>query len=169
MTSTPEGDGGISAAASSQTMAATKRSFQQGDARTQREQQRLTQLLASSVLSTNVVMLAMFVAFATIFLGTLVIGAIVTFLVGRFVKFVKLQWFDRALGAGFGVIRGWVFVAVVLLGLTAFGVQTERLMNSALAPYFLPGSRIIAVATPYDMKARFLVGYRAVEKWWREH
>ena len=57
------GHQGTSASASGPSMAAAPRSFQQGDGGTQREQQRLTQLLSSSVLSTNVVMLAMFVAF----------------------------------------------------------------------------------------------------------
>ena len=84
-------------------------------------------------------------------------------------KFAKLEWADRLLGAAFGLIRGWVIGAVLLLGLTAFEVQTERLKNSELAPYFLPGSRVIAVVTPYELKAKFLVGYRVMERWWREH
>ena len=83
-------------------------------------------------------------------------------------KFAKLQWADRLLGAAFGFIRGWMIGAVILLALTAFGVQTERLKNSELAPYFLPGSRVIAIMTPYEMKAKFLVGYRTLERLWRQ-
>jgi len=112
--------------------------------------------------------LALFLAFSVIFLVTLIAGSLAIWFTTRLMKFAHLQWFDRLLGAAFGFIRGWVFAAVLLLGLTAFDVQTERIRNSGLAPYFLPGSRVIAVLTPYDLKARFLVGYRAVEKWWRE-
>jgi len=112
--------------------------------------------------------LALFLAFFVIFLGTLLVGVLVVWLITRFMKFAKLEWADRVLGAAFGFIRGWLVVAVVLLALTAFDVQTERIKNSGLAPYFLPGARVIAVMTPYDLKARFLVGYRSVEKWWRE-
>jgi membrane protein required for colicin V production len=112
--------------------------------------------------------LALFFAFCVIFFGTLVVGFVVIWLVTRFMKFAKLQWFDRVLGAAFGFIRGWAFGAVLLLGLTAFNVQTERVRSSDLAPYFLPGARVIATVTPYDLKARFLVEYRAIEKWWRE-
>ena len=112
--------------------------------------------------------LALFLAFSLIFVGTLVLGVLVIWLVTRFMKFAKIEWFDQMLGAAFGFIRGWLLVSVLLLGLTAFDVQTERVKNSGLAPYFLPGARVIAVITPYDMKARFLVGYRAVEKWWRD-
>lgn len=112
--------------------------------------------------------LALFFGFSVIFLGTLLAGFVIIWLITRFMKFAKLQWADRLLGAAFGFIRGWVIGAVLLLGLTAFEVQTERLKNSELAPYFLPGSRVIAVLTPYELKAKFLVGYRALERWWRE-
>jgi membrane protein required for colicin V production len=113
--------------------------------------------------------IALFWGFSLIFLGTLVAGFIIIWLTTRFVKFAKLQWADRLLGAAFGFIRGWVISAVILLALTAFEIQTERLKNSELAPYFLPGSRVIAIMTPYEIKAKFLVGYRALERWWRQH
>ena len=87
--------------------------------------------------------LALFFAFSTIFIATLLIGAVVIWLLTRFMKFAHLQWFDRILGAAFGLVRGWVFASVLLLGLTAFNVQTERVRSSDLAPYFLPGSRVL--------------------------
>jgi membrane protein required for colicin V production len=110
--------------------------------------------------------LALFFGFSLIFLATLLAGVLTIWLITRFIKFAKLQWADRVLGADFGFIRGWLIGAVLLLGLTAFEVQTERLKNSELAPYFLPGSRVIATITPYELKAKFLVGYRALERWW---
>jgi membrane protein required for colicin V production len=112
--------------------------------------------------------IALFFGFSLIFVMTLVAGFVVIWLVTKFMKFAKLQWADRLLGAAFGFIRGWVISAVILLALTAFEIQTERLKGSELAPYFLPGSRVIAVMTPYEMKAKFLVGYRALERWWRQ-
>jgi len=107
--------------------------------------------------------------FSLIFLAILVAGFVGIWLTTRFMKLAKIQWADRMLGAAFGFIRGWVVGAVLLLGLTAFEVQTDRLKDSGLAPYFLPGSRVIAVLTPYELKAKFLVGYRAMERWWRDH
>jgi membrane protein required for colicin V production len=112
--------------------------------------------------------IALFFGFSLIFVMTLVAGFVVIWLVTKFMKFAKLQWADRLLGAAFGFIRGWVISAAVLLALTAFEIQTERLKGSELVPYFLPGSRVIAVMTPYEMKAKFLVGYRALERWWRQ-
>ena len=113
--------------------------------------------------------IALFLGFSLIFVMTLVTGFVVIWLITKFMKLAKLQWADRMLGAAFGFIRGWVISAAILLALTAFEIQTERLKGSELAPYFLPGSRVIAVMTPYEMKAKFLVGYRALERWWRQH
>jgi membrane protein required for colicin V production len=113
--------------------------------------------------------LALFLGFSLIFLAILIVGFVGIWLTTRFMKFAKLQWADRLLGAAFGFIRGWVLGAVLLLGLTAFEVQTERVKNSELSPYYLRGSRVIAVLTPYELKAKFLVGYRAMDRWWREH
>jgi membrane protein required for colicin V production len=111
---------------------------------------------------------ALFLGFSIVFLATLLAGFLVILLAARFMKFAKLQWADRLLGAAFGFVRGWMISAAILLALTSFEVQTERLKNSELAPYFLPGSRVIALVTPYELKAKFLVGYRALERWWRQ-
>ncbi|HTG74026.1 MAG TPA: CvpA family protein [Terriglobia bacterium] len=113
--------------------------------------------------------IALFLGFASIFLGTLIVGALVIWAVQKLVKFAKVQWFDRLLGAAFGFIRGWILGSVVFLVLTSFDLQSERVRDSQLAPYYLPGARIIALATPHDLKTRFMDGYRVVEKWWREH
>ena len=112
--------------------------------------------------------LALFFGFSIVFVGTLLAGFLGIWLITKFTKFAKLQWFDRLLGAAFGFVRGWALGSVIFLGLTSFDIQTDRVRSSFLAPYLLPGARVIAVITPYDMKARFLVGYRAIERWWRE-
>jgi membrane protein required for colicin V production len=112
--------------------------------------------------------LALFFGFSVVFLGTLLVGFLVTWLITKFVKLARIQFFDRCLGAAFGFIRGWLLGAIIFMGLTAFNVQTERVKSSELAPYFLPGSRVIAYLTPYDLRARFLVGLRTIEKWWQQ-
>ena len=113
--------------------------------------------------------IALFLGFAIVFLGTLLVGAFVIWIARKLIKFAQIQWFDRLLGAAFGFIRGWILGAIVFLALTSFDLQAERVKSSRLAPYFLPGARIIVLATPRDLKTRFTDGYVAVEKWWREH
>lgn len=113
--------------------------------------------------------IALFLGFAIVFLVTLIAGSLVVWIAQKLVKFAKVQWFDRLLGAAFGFVRGWVLGSIVLLALTSFGLQAERVKGSQLAPYLLPGASVIALAAPTDLKTRFLDGYRAVEEWWREH
>jgi len=112
---------------------------------------------------------ALFLGFSIVFLGTLLAGVFIIWVTQKVVKFAKIQWFDRVLGAGFGFIRGWLLGSIVFLILTSFNLQAERVKSSRLAPYYLPGARLIAVAAPQDLKSRFTDGYLAIEKWWREH
>src|SRR5262245_35282154 len=55
--------------------------------------------------------IALFLGFSIVFLGTLFVGLLVTWLITKFVKLAQIQWFDRCLGAAFGFIRGWVLGA----------------------------------------------------------
>jgi membrane protein required for colicin V production len=112
--------------------------------------------------------LALFLGFSIVFLGTLIAGILIAWLVSTFVKLAKLQWFDRCLGALFGLVRGWMLGGIILVGLTAFNIQSVSVKNSVLAPYFLPASRMIALVTPSDFKDRFRSGYAAIERWWKE-
>ena len=112
--------------------------------------------------------LALFLGFSIVFLGTLIAGALIAWLVSTFVKLVRLQWFDRCLGALFGLVRGWMLCGIVLVGLTAFNIQSASVKNSVLAPYFLPASRMVALVTPSEFKDRFRSGYAAIEQWWKE-
>jgi len=112
--------------------------------------------------------LALFLGFSIVFLGTLIAGGLVAWLVSKFLKLAKLQWFDRCLGALFGLIRGWLLGGIVFVGLTAFNIQSASVKQSVLAPYFLPASRMIALVTPSEFKDRFRSGYATIERWWRE-
>lgn len=60
-------------------------------------------------------------AFAMLFIGTVLVGGLVNFLVGQLVAKTGLTATDRALGMLFGFVRGVVIVAVLVLlaGLTA--------------------------------------------------
>ena len=61
------------------------------------------------------------VAFVMLFVGTVMVGGVVGFLVGKLVEKSGLTATDRALGVVFGVARGVVIVAVLVMlaGLTS--------------------------------------------------
>ncbi len=113
--------------------------------------------------------LALFFGFFLLFGGTLIVGFTLIWLIYRFFEFAHIEWFDRLLGGAFGFVRGWLIGVVIFLGLTSFEVQSQVVRDSELSPYFLPGSRIVAVVTPFELKAKFMVGYEAVQRWWSEN
>ncbi|HET6962063.1 MAG TPA: CvpA family protein [Terriglobia bacterium] len=112
--------------------------------------------------------IASLVGFILIFLGVLLAGAIISFVVTKFLRVVDLQWFDRLLGAAFGLARGWLVGSVIFLGLTAFPVQIEVVQHATLGPHLLMSARVLAVITPAPLKEQFLEGYDKVRSLWEK-
>lgn len=75
------------------------------------------------------------VAFALIFVGVLVLGALVAFLLSKLVHAVGLGFVDRFLGAVFGLARGVLVVLILVLvaGLTTLP-RHEWWQNATLGP-----------------------------------
>ncbi len=60
---------------------------------------------------------ANFIGFFIVFIGCVVLGAVTSAIISRFVKTVGLSWFDHFLGAVFGVIRGTLLGLAVITAL----------------------------------------------------
>ncbi|HEX5708474.1 MAG TPA: CvpA family protein [Pyrinomonadaceae bacterium] len=78
----------------------------------------------------------------------------------RGLRRARLEWFDRALGAGFGLVRGAAFCSVVYLALTAFPVHIEAVEEALSAPALAVGARLVAACTSEDVRGRFVEEYR---------
>jgi membrane protein required for colicin V production len=113
--------------------------------------------------------LALFVAFSLLFAGTLAVGFTLIWVTYRVFRIAHIEWFDRVLGGAFGFVRGWLIAAAIFVGFTSFGIRADAVRNSELSPYFLAGSRAIVAMTPFELKARFMVGYEEVQRWWSEN
>lgn len=73
---------------------------------------------------------------------------------------VRLEWFDRVLGAAFGFVRGLAVCSVIYLALTAFPVRLETVTGALTAPALIEGARLLSVCTSADVRARFISEYR---------
>lgn len=100
--------------------------------------------------------------FLTIFIAIVLLAGIIARLARWFFKEAGLRWFDRLLGAAFGLIRGVLFAAVFLLALTSFAPNTEALARSSIAPYVLVVARAAIWAAPGQVRARFDDGLKAL-------
>lgn len=108
--------------------------------------------------------LALGVSFLLLFIATLVLGALVSALAKKLIRKAELQWFDRFLGAVFGLVRGLLVDCIVLLVLMAFAIQQQAVQKSMLAPYITAGSRVLALAMPGNMRNDFRSGFEKFKK-----
>lgn len=79
------------------------------------------------------------VAFGSLFIATLMVGALVNYLIGELVKITGLSATDRVLGMVFGLLRGFVVVmAILLLIPPIISIDQDRWWTeSILIPDFL--------------------------------
>ncbi len=103
--------------------------------------------------------IALGLGFLVLFLGTLLLGSLVSLLARKLIKTAGVQWFDRFLGAIFGMVRGVVVDCVLLLVLLAFAIKPDAVRQSSLAPYVTAGAKTISLAMPSNLKAQFRLGF----------
>jgi len=77
------------------------------------------------------------VAFAGVFIGTLILGGLVQWLIGALVKSTGLTGTDRLLGFVFGGVRGVVVCLVGLIAIRSFAQSTGWWQESLLVPEVL--------------------------------
>ena len=104
------------------------------------------------------------IGFIAILLAVAILAGIIGRIARWLMKEVGLHWFDRILGGAFGLVRGSLTAAFVLLGFTTFNPQSTWLEGSRLAPYFLVVAHGASWLAPYDVRARFRQGSELVTK-----
>jgi membrane protein required for colicin V production len=103
-------------------------------------------------------------AFVIIFIAVVIVAGIAGRIVRWAVKEAGLSVFDRLLGALLGVVKGSLFVAIILMGMTAFTPTSKLLEGSELAPYFLVVGRAAIWLAPSQLRAKFYEGLDMVRR-----
>jgi uncharacterized membrane protein required for colicin V production len=107
--------------------------------------------------------------FAVIFCGVLLLGALVSFVIHRFLRVTGLSIVDQLLGVGFGLLRGLVFAIAIVMGVMAFSrgdKPPEAIVNSRIAPYVVDAARGFAAMAPHDLREGFRRTYTQVKAAW---
>ena len=75
---------------------------------------------------------------AILFISTLILGALINYLIGQLVSKTGLSGTDRVLGLGFGALRGALVVSAMLFFMDAFSsaASTDWWQASQLIPEF---------------------------------
>jgi membrane protein required for colicin V production len=101
-------------------------------------------------------------AFVVIFVVVVIVAGIAGRIVRWAMKEAGLSLFDRLLGGLLGVVKGSLFVSVILMGMTAFTPSSQLLEGSQLAPYFLVVGRAAIWLAPAQLRAKFYEGLELV-------
>jgi len=106
-------------------------------------------------------------AFVGIFLGCLIAGSLLSSLLNRFISAVNLKWIDRLLGGVFGLLRGWLIVAVIFLALTVFPIRNDLVSGTLTGKYFLVVTeKLVEFSTPNSFRERFQKEYERIYRYW---
>jgi membrane protein required for colicin V production len=107
--------------------------------------------------------------FFAVFLGVLLLGAIVGAIIGKFLHVTGLSFFDHILGAGFGLVRGVLIAVALITGVMAFspaGQPPAAVVHSRIAPYAVDGARVVASVAPHELREGFHKTYAEVKSAW---
>lgn len=105
-------------------------------------------------------------SFLLIFFGILGLAAVVAFIVNRLVKSSKLKPMDRVLGVLFGLVRGWLICAVMILALTAFPWKPAFVAQSRLAPYLLLAGQGVVWVLPRNLRDAYNNRHEELHRFW---
>lgn len=101
---------------------------------------------------------AQIAGFFTVFIVVAVLAGIIGGFSSRLVRGVGLRWFDRLLGAAFGLLRGVVVSVIVVMALAALAPQWG-LPQSRIAPYLETAGRGMVWVAPSEFRQRFWDGW----------
>ena len=110
--------------------------------------------------------LADLLGFVAVFLLVFVAGSLASRWLRGGLNRARLGWIDHALGATFGLLRGWLICSVIYLALTAFPLRPEAVERATFGPALLEGTRVIAYLTSRELRERFFSGYETVKQIW---
>jgi membrane protein required for colicin V production len=105
-----------------------------------------------------------------VFVGVLLLGHLVSYVVGKFLRVTGLSIVDHLLGAGFGVVRGALVAVALLMAIMAFrdgDKPPAAVVNSRLAPYVAGAAQLFADVAPHELKEGFRKTYSEVKSAWR--
>lgn len=107
-------------------------------------------------------------SWALLYLGTLLAGGFLGWLISRALKVAKLAWADRIGGASIGVVAAALFAAALVHPLASSPTLGPRLLgNSVLAPYAAALADAGNLTVPEALAARYREGVESVRVLWR--
>lgn len=109
------------------------------------------------------------IGFLLVVFAVLIVGGIIGWIVNRFLRTIGLSFFDRLLGAAFGLVRGALVAMALLTAFMAFGPNVDSrtasssVVHSRIAPWVLGASHAFVAIAPMELKSSFRQQYAQVK------
>ena len=108
-------------------------------------------------------------AYAAIFLGTMLAGALVAFVVRRTLKLAMLGWVDRLAGAAVGLVAALLAAGLLLVPAAGRVPAGQSLLReSVLAPYAAAAAALTYRLVPAPLSAEYRERMESLRVYWLE-
>jgi len=109
------------------------------------------------------------IAYVLIFVGVMLAGGLIAYLMRKLVKASMLSWADRTAGAVIGLVAAALVAALMVLPVVAYSPWgSTALGDSILAPYIVGVAEAAATVAPPEMAERYRQGVEDLRKIWDE-
>jgi len=109
------------------------------------------------------------IAYLLIFLGVMLAGAVIAFVLRKLLKAAMLSWADRLGGAAVGLVAAMLAAALIILPLVAYSPFGEKaLTDSMLAPYVMVVADMANTLVPEELSERYRNKVEDLRRYWRE-
>ncbi|MBV8819771.1 MAG: CvpA family protein, partial [Acidobacteriaceae bacterium] len=111
------------------------------------------------------------IGFVLVFGAVVIAGALLARLAAWIFKWIGLSWLDRMLGAGFGIVRGFLIAVAFVTVFIAFAPNPppRSITDSKVLPYVMEASNVLSFATPHEIKDAFRETKEKVKRIWDSH
>jgi membrane protein required for colicin V production len=107
-------------------------------------------------------------AYIFVFLGTMIAGGLVAWVVGKILKLAMLSFADRLAGGALGILAALLAAAFLVHPLVASSPDGSRLLaTSTLAPYVSVVADVGNAAAPDAVAKRYESGIESLRRVWR--
>lgn len=107
------------------------------------------QMLAGLITNPQIANIA---AFAAIFLAVSIVVSLLGMLVSKMIKTADLSFYDRVAGGAFGLVKGYIIVAVLVIVVTTLFPASTR--SSKITPYVVRSIRVVTDILPVDYQRK---------------
>jgi len=108
-------------------------------------------------------------SYLLIFLGTMLAGGLVAYLLRKLLKAAMLGWADRLAGGAVGLAAAMLVAALLLLPLVAYSPMGESLLrDSMLAPYVAVVADMANRLAPVELSESYRKNVEQLRELWRE-